>query len=305
VLQNGRVTATPTSSDRELEHSALRGDIEIIRSYGEEHPNDWTDVLFENEPTVRIVALFAGDTLGAHERALRGLVEHPDRLDVRATTYSRAQLEEFREEVSARARTSDPGAFLSWGVERGRISIAVAADQEQLAETLRARFGDAAELKVGAFAYPMPVESPSDFEARSATSRAEVPLISTLTGAFESDVSVTPGGRWHGPLRLANLGRDVVVLKTNGGLTARVLDPNSGEVVGGFVGFQTMPLVRFVIPPSGALSVPLSVETASFSRRLGYVVPAGDWLMDAVVDIEGVGQRRIPPLSLEIEPPSR
>jgi len=34
-------------------------------------------------------------------------------------------------------------------------------------------------------------------------------------------------------------------------------------------------------------------------------VPAGDWLMDAVVDIEGVGQRRIPPLSLEIEPPSR
>ena len=304
MLQNGHVSEPTTSSDREFEHASLQRDIEIIRSYGDDHPDDWTDVLFENEPTVQLVALFAGDDVAAHERALRSLVEHRDKLVVRQTKYSGTQLEAFSAEVTALARSSGPGTFNSWGVGRGRLFIDVAADQERLAAILLAKYGDAAELKVGAFSYPMAVDASLIAETEKSDVRPTIPLTATLEGSFAGSVSVPSGGRWHGPLHMTNLGTEEVILRTNGGLTARIINPSTEEVVGGFVGAQAIPLRRFTIAPHRTMEIPLVIETASFKRHLGYVVPPGDWMIDAIVDIEGMGPRRIPPLPLVIEPRS-
>jgi hypothetical protein len=50
--------------------SALRGDFEIVASYGEEHPGAWAGAWWDNEPAVRIVAAFTGDA-ASHDAALR------------------------------------------------------------------------------------------------------------------------------------------------------------------------------------------------------------------------------------------
>lgn len=67
------------AGDTELVQSTLRRDVEVVRRYGIAHPDTWTGVRFDNDPSVRIVAWFTRD-LAVHRAALRRVVEHPDRL---------------------------------------------------------------------------------------------------------------------------------------------------------------------------------------------------------------------------------
>jgi len=55
------------------------------------------------------------------------------------------------------------------------------------------------------------------------------------------------------------------------------VDPESDEVVGGYAGFQILPLIMFRVPPGGTERIPLLIGTASFTDRLGYAVPPGSW----------------------------
>jgi hypothetical protein len=290
------------TSDLELEHSKLRHDIEVIRRYGEAHPDEWTELLVENEPSVRIVVLFACTNPRHHAEALGELVEYPDQLEVRWTEFSRAQLEQMLTEIQQLAMSSERGSFTSWGIGPGRINVSVAADQEKIASTLVERFGDAVVVRVGAFPYPNIFEARSGNKNGSGNEGTNVPLISTneLKVSIDDDLVVSSGGTSHGSLRFHNLGVDEVVLATNGGVTARVVDPSTGEVVGGFVGAQSLPLIHYSIPPGGTTIVPLLVGTASFKSKLGYAVPPGQWMIDALITIKDNGVHRIPPMSIVI-----
>jgi hypothetical protein len=89
------------------------------------------------------------------------------------------------------------------------------------------------------------------------------------------------------------------MLATNGQITGRVINPRTGDVVGGFAGFQTMPRITFEIPPHASASVPLLIGTASTTSELGYAVPAGRWSFDAIVDLDS-GTYRTAPLPLTV-----
>ena len=69
----------------------------------------------------------------------------------------------------------------------------------------------------------------------------------------------------------------------------RVVDPASGEVVGGFAGWQTLPLVTFRAAPGQTVPVPLLIGTASFTGRLGYAVPPGEWGLTATLNLTWAG----------------
>lgn len=295
--------ATPlTSEELHLEHSKLRDDIETIRRYGASHPDEWTELLFENEPSVHIVALFACADPKRHELALRELVKYPDQLEVRRTEFSLSKLEVMMEEVRQFVKSSEPNSFLFSGIGRGRINIGLAADQERLAAILAARCGEAVVLRVGALPFPNISEVFPASEERSANLRPEVPFINKdeLEVTVKGELIVNSGRSSYGSLEFENHGSKEVVLATNGCVTARIVDPTSGDIVGGFVGAQTLPLVRFSIPPDGTVTVPLLVGTASFKADLGYAVPPGEWMIDAIVNIEDMGVLRIPPLPVVI-----
>jgi hypothetical protein len=89
---------------------------------------------------------------------------------------------------------------------------------------------------------------------------------------------------WHG-LLLRNLtGRDLQIA-TNGQVTAVVVDPHTGEVVGGFAGFQPLRLIIFRVPPEQTGRVPLLIGTASRTHRLGYTIPPGDRAIQATLTL--------------------
>jgi hypothetical protein len=125
--------------------------------------------------------------------------------------------------------------------------------------------------------------------------------------SLQDELVVSTGRDARTQLMLSNQGSNEVVVRTNGQLTARILDPHSGEWVGGYAGAQALPLIRFRAAPGEALRIPLLVGTAPYVPRLGYAVPAGRWGFDAVLDLED-GAARTPPLPIMIvewRPPGR
>jgi hypothetical protein len=185
--------------------------------------------------------------------------------------------------------------------------IGLAAWAEAEAGALYRRFGDLVSLTVGALPYPpgapagRPVPSPG---------RAADPL-----GPDEADVEldgpavVRSGHTLRHGLLVRNRSGAELAIATNGQVTAVIVDPGSGEVVGGFSGAQFLPLITFRVPPAGTERIPLLIGTASFTPRLGYAVPPGNWGLQATLDLVPAGsgpeaaerlRRRTPVLPLTI-----
>jgi hypothetical protein len=77
-------------------------------------------------------------------------------------------------------------------------------------------------------------------------------------------------------------------------------------VVGGFAGFQALPLVIFRVAPGQTERIPLLIGTASSAPRLGYAIPPGAWGIQATLTLgpnpRDAPRRRTPVLPLTITP---
>jgi hypothetical protein len=79
---------------------------------------------------------------------------------------------------------------------------------------------------------------------------------------------------WHG-LLVGNLTRQRLTFL--GHLTAVVVDPHTGQVVGGFAGAQAAAAVPCRVAAGATDRIPLLIGTASFTPELGYILPPGSW----------------------------
>jgi hypothetical protein len=86
--------------------------------------------------------------------------------------------------------------------------------------------------------------------------------------------------------------------------TPVVVDPQTGQAVGGFYGLRTMALKFYQVAPGETVRIPLLIATASSAPRLGHTVPAGDWGVQATLMISTEAgfsaERRTPILPLTI-----
>jgi hypothetical protein len=106
----------------------------------------------------------------------------------------------------------------------------------------------------------------------------------------------------HG-LLLTNLTGGELRIATNGEVTADVVDPRTDEVVGGLAGPRVLPLITFRVAPGETGRVPLLIGTASYTARLGYAIPPGEWGIQATLLLgprPGGSQRRTPILPLSV-----
>jgi hypothetical protein len=84
-------------------------------------------------------------------------------------------------------------------------------------------------------------------------------------------------------LLLRNRTGSELQVETNGHLTADVFDPETGERVGGVARSQGAVLIVFRAAPGETTRVPLLIGAASNKVRLGYLIPPGEWHMEAKV----------------------
>ena len=209
--------------------------------------------------------------------------------------------------VLGRLRDEQPDALVQYPTpetDEGRqppFTIRLAPWAAATAEELHQQFGDDIELTVGALPYP-----PGGHAPRPSASGPLPDLLDPHEIAAELDGPAVVGSGHtlrHG-LLLRNLTGRELQIATHGQVTARVVDPHTGEIVGGFAGFQALPLVIFRVAPGQSGRVPLLIGTASSTPRLGYVIPPGDWGVQATLALgphpRDSPRRRTPVLPLTI-----
>jgi hypothetical protein len=83
----------------------LHGDVQLVVAYGRAHPDAYGGIRLEPEDfppgPVRLVAAFSAN-LQDHLVALRSIVEHPRRLDVRSCTFSKKDADLLGDRVQDR-----------------------------------------------------------------------------------------------------------------------------------------------------------------------------------------------------------
>ena len=190
--------------------------------------------------------------------------------------------------ILARLRDQQPGILTQYptlDIDEGRkppFRVVLAPWAAHVAEELHRQFGDDIELTVGILRYPSDSRPP-----RPSVTGTVPPLLDPreITAELVGPAVVSSGHTLHHDLLLRNLTDSELQIATNGHVTAAVVDPRTGEVVGGFAGWQTQPLIFFRVAPGAAEQVPLLVGTASFTPRIGYAVPPGDWGIQATLTL--------------------
>ena len=209
--------------------------------------------------------------------------------------------------VLVRLREEQPRVLMSFPmpeVDKGRVPpfrIDLAPWAVTTAEELHRQFGDDVELTVGALPYP---PGPQPRPQPTTTSPAGLLDSREITVELDGPAMVRSGHTLRHALLVRNLsGRDLQIA-TNGQVTAAVVDPQTGEVVGGFSGWEALPLVIFRVAAGATQPVPLLIDTASYTPRLGYVIPAGEWGIQATLTLgphpRDSPRRRTPILPLTI-----
>lgn len=212
----------------------------------------------------------------------------------------------------ARLLEDRPGAVTSYPDLRSDggtppYPIRLAPWAEAVAADLHGRLGDQVDLTVGALPYP-PGRPPRRPRPAGEPADERVALLDPAEAGAELDgpAVVRSGHTLRHGLLVRNRAGTELVIATNGQVTAVVVDPATDEVVGGYAGFQTLPLIMFRVPPGGTERIPLLIGTASFTGRLGYAVPPGSWGIQATLqltqdpDVRNRVPRRTPVLPLTV-----
>jgi hypothetical protein len=208
--------------------------------------------------------------------------------------------------VIARLLDQQPGALASYPlpdfdrVGPPPIEIRLEPWAADIAEQLYRRFGDDVKLTVGLLPYPP--GRPARPRRQSAPS--DLPDLldpDEVTVTMDEIALVSSGHTLHHHLTVHNLIGSELLL-TNGRVTA-VVDPQTGETVGGFSGAQTLNLKLFRVSPGGSTRIPLLIGTASSRPQLGYAIPPGEWGIQATLTLASPSsdsRRRTPILPLTV-----
>jgi hypothetical protein len=210
--------------------------------------------------------------------------------------------------VLVRLREQQPGVleYPTLELDPGRVPpvppfrIGLAPWAAATAAELHRQFGDDIKLTVGVLPYP------PDAQPRPRPPAAPLPgLLDSreVTVELDGPAVVRSGHTLRHGLLVGNLSGSELQIATNGQVFAAVVDPQSGEVVGAFPVRQTAALVIFRVAAGATEPILLLIGTASCTPRLGYVVPAGEWGIQATLTLgpdRDSPRRRTPILPLTI-----
>jgi hypothetical protein len=189
------------------------------------------------------------------------------------------------ESAVARLLERYPGSVYGWDAS----DVHLAPWAVFAAEELQRRFGDAVELDVGALPYPPGREPRDGFGPPKTSDFPELPLPDGVAVELDGPVEVRSGHTAQIACLLHNR-TDSDLWVTLGG--AVVVDPNTGEVVGGSAEPRTFALSGPIVPAGQTFTITWGFGTASFTRRLGYAVPAGIWGLQVILGLPPDPRRR-------------
>jgi hypothetical protein len=253
-----------------MEQARLRPDIDIVAAYARDHPDEWADIRWENEPTVRIVVRFVG-RLDDHRSALVGLVEHPERLEVASARHTAAELSEVFDEVR------DGGywqrGLRGSGIVDNKMGFTFAASAAGAAEEVHRRYGDLVALTVGVLPYPP--DGTSAGPVRDAPAD-DGPLPVRLSLLLD-EVTMAAGNDGSGRLHVTNIG-DATLEVMTGVLVGWVYRLGADRPISEYTGPLTQQGINITLEPDQtSTTTPVYFGTASSDPAVGYHLPPGPY----------------------------
>ena len=276
-------------SDRVEEvQGILRADVSVIREYGQQRLDEWVEVWFENEPTVRLITAFSNN-VALHEAELRRRVTHPERLEIRAMPWSRQALQGILDQIHELASGEPSGALCGWGLGKGKVDLTLCPDRESFAAALDERFGDAILLTVGVLPYPPDRPLVGYEKLPGDRSSAEYIAIEGLeTELVLTNSRLSPGENGEGRLVLRNSGSGPIARSTGQPLAARIFDWESGQLVGGDYRALRGTGKAIRLDPGDRDSIRVCFGTASYNPALGYCLPPGRYRVQVELDVRPI-----------------
>jgi hypothetical protein len=296
--------------------SELRRDIESVRTFWEQFPGELVDLKITPEEGAHITILLWSRDNHDREDLLREQLIHCDDLEIQYSKWSLSHLEDIQAQLQQMATTDYRESFLGWGQSGDAIDIGLCADQESLAARLHVDYGSAVDITVGNFQYP------PDSPPRSSWRRPQFPVTSTRPKQNEaiipnlevalhlSSPTVLAGKNGGGNVIFRNTGIAKIEFESGSPLVGEVVDPVTGETVGGFIGAIAGVGKVVSLSTDEETSIPFLFGTASFRIEMGYSLPPGEYLVSVQVPVSdctsdsGDHQRRIiqaPPARFTVE----
>jgi hypothetical protein len=182
------------------------------------------------------------------------------------------------------------GRFTQMGPRGDILVVCLRADQAELARLLHDRYDGLVGLTLGRLPYPDPYAegTVSRMKRFRPTHAKPAPLPAHIEVALVEEIEVVSGGQVQSQLRVWNRGVADVAINTPGyQLTALVVDPATGEIVGEVENIFPAVLGVFEVPAGEVRDIPLLIGTASLKPDLGWAVPPGRWAIQVAVQIAG------------------
>jgi len=184
----------------------------------------------------------------------------------------------------------DPSPLRAWpslSMKPGRnpppppYSIWLAPWAAGVAAELHQRYGAGVDLRLGALRYPE--RTTVDVRERPTAPPLDE---AELTVALDGPLSIRSGHATTRELLVGNRTAARLEFVMGPLLVADVVDPRTGEIVGGHSGSMDAVRGGFSVAPGGTTRVPLLVATDSFDPNLGYAVPPGEWGIQVTLTAE-------------------
>ena len=259
----------------------LQGDLDAIKAYGAEHPDEFSAAGFSNDPTVRATGWFTGH-LDQHRAALAARVPHPDKLAVLQGYLSERDSQALQQQVQDDAHLKGHWNQIAGGTATGIVTVgfnAARADRDAAAYARRT-WGDKLCITIASHPYPhgawtdqptCPPAAPPE-----STTTTTDPGVTVKFALARHDVPRGESG--HGTLTITNRSAHTVEFTTGGqGLGAAVLIPATGENVGTESGAHTLEARIWRAAPGDSIDVPVVFGTEDCRPNGQYALPAGTY----------------------------
>jgi len=267
--------------------SEQRRDIGTIRAFWEQYPDELVELRILRGPEPRLSILIWSRDHDERIADLRTRLLHGDTLDVNFARFPMSLLREIQDSVRQMWQEEPLGRFRQMGQQRDTIHIALRADQEALAAALRTTYGDAVELTVGNFTFPLNLEPRGDdLERHAVTSDSDEVSFPDLQITLQLDSpTVVAGMDGQGTVVLRNVGTTAIAFDSGEPLVGSIVRPMSNDAVGGFCGAIAGVGRRIHLAPGDEATLGFIFGTASSIRAMGYCVAPGDYVVKVRIPV--------------------
>jgi hypothetical protein len=257
--------------------ATIHNDILTVATYGRAHQKDWAGYEITGDKPVRI-KIWVTDNLTEHAKALGSILEHPDRVDLVAATYTTGELQTVTDAIVVDAQ-ANPSAFTTFGGAPGGqvVEFGLAAGQEKLADMYILRYGSEVRITVGDGPYVPDGCGPQPNPRTCPDITGQDPSAADLTLSLAPQTfTITQSGYGAATLTVTNNGTTTYHLETDNPLIGTLVYPGTTRVAADGTDTKGTGLIIDLSPgQSQAINVAFSARRCD--GQPGSAIPPGTY----------------------------